>query len=127
MSRLPSKLALFVEHHINSVDQLEVLLLLFRSPDTYWGADAVAHQLGLSAEMAGRRLRELSTSKLAVEGKTGNVYRINDADKEQMANVTELARLYQEQRLSVVNWIYESNLTRLRSFADAFKIGGSKE
>lgn len=127
MPERPTEIEQFISNHISSVEQLEVLLLLFRSPDTYWGVDAIGHQLSLPLDIVGSRVRELRRTGLVREGQTGAVYRFDAADPERVRMVELIAREYREKRIAVINAIYSANLTRLRTFADAFKIGNRKE
>jgi predicted ArsR family transcriptional regulator len=117
----------FIAQHIRSVEQLEILLLLQRSPDTYWTAAALAQHLGIAASLADNQVKALVRDGLAHEGASGPQYRYDAGNAERAQMVVQLAAAYRERRISVINAIYEANLTRLRTFADAFKFGGKKE
>ena len=113
----------FIAAKVHTVEEVEIILLLSRSPDTLWTADAMAQQLGLKPEIVATRCRELVRRGLLKSGDTG-AYRYSPADEELKDQVTRLLSAYANQRISVINAIYSANLTRLRSFADAFKLGG---
>jgi hypothetical protein len=117
----------FLANHITSMEHLEVLLLLFRSPDTYWSADAIATQLSIRRETVDGRVRDLARSNLALPSTSAAAWRFHSADPDISRTITELAELYRDRRISVVNAIYSANLTRLRTFADAFRLGKKKE
>ncbi|HUP46933.1 MAG TPA: hypothetical protein VM779_15610 [Thermoanaerobaculia bacterium] len=121
-----AELEQFIATNIHSVEEVEILTLLSRSPDTYWSADAMGQQLGIKAEVVGARARELLRRGLLAVGESGSVYRYAPTDEKTKEQVTVLTDTYRDRRITVINAIYTANLTRLRSFADAFKLGGGK-
>lgn len=123
---MQSDVATFIGKYIRSVGELEILLLLHRSPETYWAADAIANQLGISVEPVSKSVHDLARGKLLVQGTSGAVFRFNPIEKRHAEIVDELALLYRDQRIQVINAIYDASMVRLRSFSDAFKIGGDK-
>ena len=117
----------FIASNIHTVEEVEILALLSRSPDTFWSADAVAQRLSLKPDLVAARCRDLQRRGLLRAGESGPVYRFAPADDKVRQQVLELVDAYNDRRISVINSIYSANLTRLRSFADAFKLGGGKE
>ena len=109
------------------MEHLEVLLLLYRSPDTYWSADAIATQLALKRETADARVRDLGRSHLAQPSTSAAAWRFQSPDEPTSRIVAQLADMYRDRRISVVNAIYSANLTRLRTFADAFRLAKKKD
>ena len=114
--------------HLTSVEQVEVLLLLRRSPETFWSVEALAGQLFIAEPAADRAARELVRAGWAQEGNSGRVFRFS-ADEEARRKIDALAAEYRDRRLEVINAVFSANLTRIRSFADAFRLGsgGKKE
>ena len=84
---------------IDSLEALELLLLLRRSPDTYWTAEAASQQLGINREVASRKLLLLMEAGLVVRGRDTGAYRFCPGSDE--------ARTLQD---------------RLRAFSDAFRL-----
>jgi hypothetical protein len=117
----------FVAANVHSVEELEILLLLQRSPETFWSADAIAQHLSLRPDGVAGRCRELERRGLLRGGESGPVFRFAPADSDAVAQVARLATMYRDQRITVLNAIYSAGLTRLRSFAEAFKLGGGKK
>lgn len=112
----------FLGDPIDSVETLEILLLLRRSPDTFWSSDAVAQQLAIRPQLSARKLADLEHGKLLVRGKETGAYRYAPAEEARRAAIDELALAYEEQRIVVINAIYSGNVERLRAFADAFRL-----
>ncbi|HUP50536.1 MAG TPA: hypothetical protein VNA04_17305 [Thermoanaerobaculia bacterium] len=117
----------FIASNIHTVEEVEILALLSRSPETFWSADAMAQHLSLRPEVAAARSRDLDRRGLLRTGESGPVYRFAPANDRIRKQVLELVEAYRDRRISVINSIYSANLTRLRSFADAFKLGGGQE
>ena len=113
----------FIAESISSVEMLEVLLLLHRAPDTYWGVPAISHQLGLKKELVRTATQRLAEHHLVATSHTTDAYRF-EADEGRTATTDALADAYRDQRIQVINTIYSENLRRLRAFSDAFRIRG---
>jgi hypothetical protein len=112
---------------IESFEQLEVLLLLHRTPGQPWTADAVstATPLKLSLDVAEEALAHLRRWKL-VEGEA-RIYRYNPANRLD-ATVRALAAVYEDDRLEVMKIMNQNAIERvrtsaLRAFADSFFVG----
>lgn len=119
---LPPALERFIARSIDSIETVEILLLLARTPDTYWTAEALESHLGMrSGSGADRRLAFLAENGLVVRGASGG-YRYAAASDEQRQLVADLAVAYSERRAAVVNTVFSENLARLRAFAEAFRV-----
>lgn len=122
MPSLSQRVEDLISRSIDSVDTLELLLLLRRSPDRYWAAAAAEQLLGLREGSARRRLDALLSAGLAARGPESGAFMYSPADADVRLAVDELAAAYDEQRINVINHIYSSNLARLRAFSNAFRI-----
>jgi hypothetical protein len=110
-----------IGRYIDSIETLDVLLLLQRSPDTFWRPEAIDSHLGLKSGMAAKKLESLMRDELVVCGNAGG-YRYHVNDENLRNNIADLATAYADRRIAVVNAIYSENPARLRAFADAFKV-----
>lgn len=118
---LAPKLQEFISRYIDSIETLEILLLLERSPETYWMASAIESHLGIKTGTAEKRLQGLLQNGFIVKGASRG-YRFSPENETQNAAVAELATAYTARRVSVVNMVFSENLARLRAFSDAFKV-----
>jgi len=116
---LKSPLEAFLATHIDSVETLEILLLLARGK-ALWPTESIAETLGLEADVTAERIEALVASGLVARVGTG--CRFSPGREETRELVAELAREYSEHRANVINVIYSANLERLRRFADAFRL-----
>ena len=106
---------------VDSIEAAEILLLLRRSPDTFWTGEAVSHRAGISEHLADAKLGALAAAGLLERGAHTASYRYAPADDRLRATCDELAVAYAERRVSVINAIYTANIVRLRAFANAFR------
>jgi len=119
---IPAAVLQFLEHHITSIEQLEVLLLLREHAGRAWTAEEVSRHLRSSVMSIQGRLNDLAGRRLvAVEqGESGEGYVYSPGADEIAALIDGLAKAYKERRLTVINHIYGRPPSELRSFADAF-------
>lgn len=115
----PAVLA-FVDRHIHSIEQLEILLLVHRLKDREWTARAVADELRSNPDSAAQRLRELAEDGLVVAADgSPDVYRYRATGDLDRA-VVALADAYRDYRLRITERVF-SKPDGLTSFADAFR------
>jgi hypothetical protein len=113
----------FVERHIQSVSQLELLLLLRTAPDQTWSAEQIAREMRVELVWAQAQLVSFCERGLVErlgEGSTEFRYRPRTPELEKA--VTELARAAVLHRVRLIELIYSRPSDHLRAFADAFKL-----
>jgi hypothetical protein len=113
----------FVRAHIQSVEQLEVLLLLFRTAPQEWSAVAVSRELRIDPVSAARRLDGFHAGELLHVRAGGEAlcYRYA-ATPERDATVRLLADYYSERRTRLIEFIFAAPVRDVRVFADAFRL-----
>lgn len=111
-----------IARHLDSVESIEILLLLRRSPQTYWGAPAIAEQLGIAPDIARTKIEALRSSGIITVGEQTGAFRYGPPDQRTKNAVDELAALYANRRGSVINTLYSTNLERLRAFSNSFRV-----
>jgi hypothetical protein len=109
----------FILRHIDSIAQLEALLLLRRTPEQTWTAERSAQRLYISEAEASNVLERLCGDGLLSCNES--LYRFAGHSDEQRQMVDRLADIYSRQLIQVTNLIH-AKPRRLREFADAFKI-----
>lgn len=114
----------FIRRVVDSVELLEVLLLL-RSSRRSWGVEELTAELRSSQTAIGARLSRLRRSGLLRSDGDRVAYEASSADD---ATVAEVAALYRERRIAVIEAIYSpAPSNALQTFSDAFRIGGEGE
>lgn len=122
---VPPRLRAFLLEHIDSVAQLEALLLL-RREDKPLSVAAIARALYVSEVVAADELAALrERGLLTVEEGKAPAYRYAPATPEAAAMVDLLAETYARALIPVTN-IVHGNPLRLRRFADAFRFRKDK-
>lgn len=126
MNGLPSDVHQFLYQNIDSVEQLEVLLLLLGTPERGWGTDEVARELYSHPASIARRLALLLGQGLLRETDPG-CYQYAPRSDELHATVLRVAETYRERRVAVVTLIASKPIENVRAFSDAFRIRRRKE
>ncbi len=116
---VPAELRTFVLRYIDSVGQLEALLLMRAEPSTHWTSAKLAPRLYTSPEEAEAILARLADEGFLIED--AQSYRFECTDPELERSLTALATFYRTHLIAVTNLIH-SKPRRIREFADAFKL-----
>lgn len=113
----------FLHDYIETVGQLEVLLLLYRSKDETLSLKKIGKTLGMNVEVVARQLSDLSSHGLIQKtSEAAADYFFHPADPHRSKMTFELARLYETHRTSVIECIYKPKLKSLKEFANAFRL-----
>lgn len=115
---VPLELRAFLLRHLDSIGQLEALLLLHRERHRAWNAGEVARRLYTSEADATGILAHLAADGLIVAGDDG--FRYCPASVEEADAVEKLAVTYARHLIAVTNIIH-AKPRRVREFANAFK------
>jgi hypothetical protein len=118
----PHELKQFLTLHIQSLAQLETMLLLHRDPQRQWTADELARELYITADMCRGIVADLEHRRLAAPGDLPESYRYAAADADVDRLVGQLAQFYRERRVAVITAIYSSPVNKVQTFADAFRL-----
>jgi hypothetical protein len=119
--------ALIVDR-IDSVVQLELLLLLQASAGRAWTAAEVAQQLRIEPSWALGQLGELVSRGLAAPAgpDAPESFLYAPAPPALDATVAQLVKDYAERRVTVITMIFSKPVDKLRTFADAFRFRKDK-
>jgi hypothetical protein len=115
---IPDDVRAFILRHIDSVAQLEALLLLRGNPEANWDVSTTAKRLYAPEPDIADALSRLCEDGLLSVAEGG--YRYDHANKEQRHLVDRLAGVYSRHLIPVTNMIH-AKPRRIREFADAFK------
>lgn len=120
---LPDDVAQFVIDKIDSVAELEALLLLRNAPEREWTARVLSRRLYLGVKDAVDILAALSAKGLAFckSGDSG-AYEYQPGSPEIGQMVDRLCEIYSKEIVPVTNLIHSKSKTRVQEFADAFKL-----
>lgn len=116
---LPDDVRDFLLRAIDSVAQLEALLLLRADPALPWTAEGMAQRLYVEEHEAVDVLKQLRGHKLIVATEAG--FRYAPASEEQSGLIDRLAEVYGRNLIGVTTVIHNKP-RRIQQFADAFKL-----
>jgi hypothetical protein len=119
MTDVPEELRGFILRYVDSVAQLEALLLLHTDPSKGWTTDSLAGRLYITAEQAAPLLQRLKEDGFVESA--GEEYRYEAGPADRAAIVNRLAAFYASHIVTVTNLIH-SKPRRIREFADAFRL-----
>lgn len=115
---VPDDVRAFIVRHIDSVAQLEALLLLRANPEEDWEVGRVAARLYTGEqEVAELLVRLCADGLLTCEN---DLYRFAGQPPEIREMIDRLAAVYAKHLIPVTNMIH-AKPRRIREFADAFK------
>ncbi|MFL5410345.1 MAG: hypothetical protein ACJ79D_03135 [Myxococcales bacterium] len=122
MSDLPGDVERFIADHFDSIERLEILLLLRNRRPREFAPGEVTAELRLGPTSAPEQLAELARRGFVVEEGQPPRYRYGPDGSEKERLMADLARCYAERRVTVITQIFSPRTDPVRSFADAFKL-----
>lgn len=123
MAELPEEVSRFIDRYIDSVEALEVLLLLQREPAQEWTGGGVASTLHIGSIAADNHLAKLCSYNL-LDVRVGNdlYYWFNPRPPHVARAARALGDAYAEQRLSILKLVLQRPAGPVRDFARAFRL-----
>jgi DNA-binding MarR family transcriptional regulator len=118
----PVALKQFLAQHVESLAQLEALLLLHREPLRRWSSADLARELYISADMCAGIIADLERRRLVARAADDNHYHYVAPDVETARLVDQLAEYYRDRRVAVITEIYSKPTKKVQTFADAFRL-----
>lgn len=113
----------FISKYIDSVVQLEVLLLIHKEPDRPWSATEVSQRLRVSPAWVVDELANLCNRGLLVRVSGPEIrYRFASHAADLCREVQSLADVYADRRVTIISLIGSKPIDRIRVFTDAFKL-----
>ena len=119
---IPAELRDFIVQTIESVGQLEALLLLRDNPEQAWDAAQLSKRLYVTEAEATSIFAHLIEQGLVIEQDGSCRY---DPQGKQAGLIDRLAEAYARQLIPITNLIH-AKPRRIRAFADAFKFKRDK-
>jgi hypothetical protein len=113
----------FILEYIDSVAQLEALLLLHKYAEQDWTMEAVAKRLYVSEAVASEVLARLAGDGLCMCG--DQFFRYCPSSEERAATIDRLCDAYTQYLIPVTNLVH-SKPARIKKFADAFRFRKDK-
>ena len=124
---IPPDIQQFIHDRIDSIAQMEALLLLRESPDTWWDEATIAERLYIPVKDCRPVTTGLHSAGLFVKEETDKVerYRYRPANGELREMVDRLAYYYAQHLVPISNLVHAKSRSRIQEFSRAFKLGKS--
>jgi hypothetical protein len=119
----PAEIEQFIGQHIESLAQLELLLLLRQGSARSWSSFDLARQLYVTPDVCTGIVADLERRGFVLRDAADNSlirYRSGGAEFDQL--IDQLAVLYHQRRVAVITLIYSKPIKKVQTFADAFRI-----
>ena len=118
--QISPEISQFIHERIQSVEQLDVLFLLARDPSRLWTAEQVASELRSTPTSIRRWLDNLRTQKLLIQNEPFS-FVFAPEDPALVTLIDLLRDIYPQQRVRIIEMIFNKPAFRLESFANAFR------
>lgn len=112
----------FVIEHIDSVAQLELLLMLHRDPRVAWTPEQAGREMRCPAPWAATQLERFRVSGWVSVSHGADQHFCYRARGRIGRLIDELAAIYARRKTSVTGLIYTRGSSDLSTFSDAFRI-----
>jgi hypothetical protein len=119
-SAVPAPVRRFIAGHIESVGQLEVLLLLRAAADKEWTTDEVARAVVTQPASAEGWLEMLRANGLLA--RADGRFRYSPPSAEVERAIDDLAESYAKYRVAVIGLIFSKPSEHVRDFPEAFRL-----
>ena len=120
---LPPELVRAVDLLVDSLDGLELLILVAREPDQLWAPARVAERLRVGTHEARRALDRMRRRGLVVvedgDGDDAPAYRFAPADEQQAAAANDILSAYGNRRIELINHVAARAFERMLSATGA--------
>lgn len=113
----------FIVDEIDSVPQLEALLLFWNNRPKVWSGESLARALYVSPEVSREILRHLVQRRLIaeVEGTPGEFALSADSEEKELL-LASLDAIYRRELVRISNMIHSKASRAVRDFANAFRL-----
>jgi hypothetical protein len=120
--QIPAGVLQFIAERIDTVPQLEALLLLWESPQRTWSEDEVAGRIYVSRPDAAQILQALQRRQLVTAEPPSPHYRYNSQWDPTGEVMPEVAAAYRRHLVQLATFIHSRASTAVREFARAFDL-----
>lgn len=111
----------FLNTYIDSVANLEALLLFKRNPDREWSAKTLSDELRTNVLWSSKQIAWLYSKSFISFGSKEDFYKYSAENPEMDEVIQKVSDSYARTRLTMISFICD-RLVRVQQFAEAFRI-----
>ena len=120
---LPDDVRRFLDEHIESLEQLEILRVIAEDPAREWRASELAAEIQAEPSAAAAHVTALAGRGLVIaSSKDGEAARHGTATPELGGRLAAVLAAYRERPVTMIKLVYARANERLRAFSDAFRL-----
>jgi hypothetical protein len=124
---IPEDVREFILQNIDSIAQMEALILVRADPQAEWDAASISRALYVDEEKAAELLSHMAERGLFLLSGTKGHYKCNTLSPEMEILVGRVVDSYREYLLPMTHLIHSNFQTRIQKFADAFILKKEKD
>jgi hypothetical protein len=120
---IPPRVLQFIAERIDTVPQLEALLLLWENPQRQWSEEELAARIYVARQVAATIMQALQRQQLVTAEPASTVrYRYNPQWDPSGEVMPEVAATYRRHLVPIATFIHSRASTAVREFARAFDL-----
>jgi hypothetical protein len=120
---IPLDVQQFILRYVDSIAQLEALLLLYGHPTDNWTVTAISQRLYITEQQTTELLARLQARDLIVApAGVATGFRYQPQSEELAKIVPRVAEVYRQHLVPVTNLVHAKARLRVQEFADAFRL-----
>ena len=109
--------------YVDSLDSLEVVVLIFRESTRSWSPEQVAQRLRITTRVARRELELMRGRGIAKpDADDPSRTQFDGGDPDRVAAVARISATYGTRRIELINHVASQTLKRIQSISDAFRL-----
>jgi hypothetical protein len=116
----PAELKQFIAQYVESLAQLEALLILRQEQPSRWKSAELAIRLYITPDMCEAILVNLRQHGFSDQDANGYYYHPRRPEMDR--TLADLSAMYQQRRVAVITEIYSKPVNKVQTFADAFRL-----
>jgi len=121
-NEVPAHVLRFLEENIDTVPQLETLLMMSEAPDRSWSVADVASRNYVTEQRATDTLNALQRRGLVTSEESPLHFRFSPATDETRTAIADLARCYQRNLSRITELVHAKPSAAITEFARAFDL-----
>ena len=120
---IPEEVKRFLNQYINSIAELEIILILRMHRDQSWSSSSVADRIYSSEEVTARLLARLTNSGfITADGPSEAPFQYRPRHQELARMLDQLAEVYAKYLVPVSELVHKKSRRNIEGLAQAFRI-----
>jgi hypothetical protein len=120
--QLTPELRNLIEHHLGSLDEIEVLVAVFKRRGQRATAPEIAGEVSKPDANVSEHLEQLVSRGLLLHHAQDGSFSYPERESDVDASVGQLVRMYEQRPVTLIKALYDRPSSAVLSFADAFRL-----